>query len=498
MPQENVLTELEPILAPNRKSNDIERNDSDEMNYHDDQLMGPHKDYYLTWQNIDLKVELKQKKQSKEDPGFISKQILKNVSGYAKSGECLAIMGGSGAGKSTMLNILSNRINLASNMKQEGEVKLNNRPFIWDNYKNVTGFVMQRDIFFQEQKVKEVFDFTIDMRSPHLNDNEKQKKEKDMVELLKLQKAENNFIGGIFIKGISGGEKRRLNLGAELLSDPKILFLDEPTSGLDSYTSFIIVENLKKLARMRNMIIIYTIHQPSMEIAHLFDNLLILNKGAVMYFGKNSDAIDYYTELGFPTPETKNPVEFFIELSAKGGDEVESLFAERFDKQIRPTVDEIISSAPNDSLERHVKHASFLKQFSALSKRSFKNFMRNPMTLSTRLMQSIILGTIFCLMYGGLEDVNPQTPVTIYNRIGAFFFLSINIFVSYFQQTLLVCKLKSPNRTRDFYQRIWFRVIRYHPLCPIQIVSGVATHRPLPRLVHRHNVLYLRIQPRCR
>ena len=81
-----------------------------------------------------------------------------------------------------------------------------------------------------------------------------------MIKILKLSRAEHNRIGNSERKGISGGEKRRLNIGFELLSNPKVLFLDEPTSGLDSYTSYIIVKLLRDLARANNMLIIYTIH----------------------------------------------------------------------------------------------------------------------------------------------------------------------------------------------------------------------------------------------
>ena len=262
--------------------------------------------------------------------------------------------------------------------------------------------------------------------------------------MLKLHRAENNYIGGTFIKGISGGEKRRLNLGVELLSDPKILFLDEPTSGLDSYTSFIIIENLRRLARTRNMIIIYTIHQPSMEIASLFDNLLILNKGQVMYFGKFNDAMSYYDRMGYPTPETKNPVEYYIEVSAKGGEEAEELFHDKFEQEVRPAIDEVIANAPSVALDTKVKRASFFRQFNVLCRRSFFNFLRNPMNLQGRIIQTFVLALIFCLMFGGLDDVDPSNSLTIYNRVGAFFFLAINLFIGYFQHTLLVCKLNSP------------------------------------------------------
>ena len=99
-----------------------------------------------------------------------------------------------------------------------------------------------------------------------------------------MERCQSNKVGGDFQKGISGGEKRRLNIGFELLKKPKILFLDEPTSGLDSYTSYIIIKFLKRLAKERNMIIVYTIHQPSVDIGELFDKLMILNKGKIVFY----------------------------------------------------------------------------------------------------------------------------------------------------------------------------------------------------------------------
>lgn len=444
MLQDRHNTETDPIVAPNHKSDAIEKPTTEIEDYRKETTVSSEKEFYMTWENLDLTIDIKHKKKSKDDPGFVSKKLLNNISGYAKSGECLAIMGGSGAGKSTFLNILSDKFIKTRNMKLSGEVKLNNQPFKWEKFRHITGFVMQRDIFFDEMRVKEVFDFTIAMRSPDLNQEAKRKKEKDMIELLKLQKAENNFIGGLLVKGISGGEKRRLNLGAEQLTDPKILFLDEPTSGLDSYTSFIIVENLRKLAASRNMIIIYTIHQPSTEIAQLFSNLLILHKGTVMYFGKKSEALGYYAELGYKAPSRKNPVEYFLEVFIKSGEDTAALFADKFDKMARPAIEQVIKSAPNEMIEVKVKKASFCQQFGALTKRSFNNFVRNPFTLHGRIFQSTMLGFIFSLMYGGLEDLDASVPLSIYNRVGAFFFLSGSVFVGYFQQTMIVCKLKSP------------------------------------------------------
>lgn len=146
---------------------------------------------------------------------------------------------------------------------------------------------------------------------------------KQAIRNLKMERAQTNRVGGEFKKGISGGEKRRLNIGFELLKKPRILFLDEPTSGLDSYTSFIIVKLLQRLAKERNMIIVYTIHQPSFDIGEMFDWLLILNKGKVAFYDKRQRLEDYYEELGFPCPDDVNPLDHAIDVALTQGSEVD-------------------------------------------------------------------------------------------------------------------------------------------------------------------------------
>ena len=134
-------------------------NDSERIpiEQHDD------KEFYLTWENIDLSVDIKSYGPCAKKKG--TKNILRNVSGYAKSGQCLAIMGGSGAGKSTLLNIISGRFEKSKNMKYEGKVMLNGHEMNWDEYKHITGFVMQRDIFMEELSVREIFDFVKELSS---------------------------------------------------------------------------------------------------------------------------------------------------------------------------------------------------------------------------------------------------------------------------------------------------------------------------------------------
>lgn len=421
-----------------RIQNDDQNNSNDKL-YPDVE----HKErdsFYLTWEQVSLELHKKKERT----------YLLNNVSGFAKSGECLAIMGGSGAGKSTLLNILANRMGSTKELKVNADVRLNKEELNWDHFRNIIGFVMQRDIFFENMRVNEIFRFTVELSNPNLPEKEKQEKIKSMIEELKIERAENSFVGGMFTKGISGGEKRRLNIGAELLTNPKILFLDEPTSGLDSYTAFLIITLLKKIAREKNIIVIYTIHQPTHDIFQLFDNLCILRKGETMYFGEAQKATGYFSELGYEPPSKRLPIDYFIDLSIKGNDEMIEQFNNSYKQTSLPFIQETIENVPNKKLDTHVKKAGFCREFNLLSRRAFKQVIRNPMTFKIRIAQTIFLTVLFCLMYGQIEKINPTDPNTILDRVGALFFLSVNQFMMYYSIATMLCRLNSSGGKRDF------------------------------------------------
>jgi ABC-type multidrug transport system ATPase subunit len=113
---------------------------------------------------------------------------------------------------------------------------------------------------------------------------------------MKLESARNTIVGGVIKKGISGGEKKRVNIGFELISNPQVLFLDEPTSGLDSYTSWLIITLLQKLAQRDMKTIIYTIHQPNSEIFQMFDVLMLLMNGKIIFHGNPLESIKYLND----------------------------------------------------------------------------------------------------------------------------------------------------------------------------------------------------------
>lgn len=121
----------------------------------------------------------------------------------------------------------------------------------------------------------------------------------ELIHELKLSKCQNTRIGGPLVKGVSGGERKRTSIGVELITDPSLIFLDEPTTGLDSFTATSVMETLGDLARKDGRTVISTIHQPNSDIFEMFDRLMLLARGKIIYFNKASLAVDYFAGIGF-------------------------------------------------------------------------------------------------------------------------------------------------------------------------------------------------------
>jgi ATP-binding cassette, subfamily G (WHITE), eye pigment precursor transporter len=247
-------------------------------------------------------------------------------------------MGASGAGKTTLLNALTFR-NIGK-LKITGDVKINGR-YIQDpaQLSAISGYVQQDDIFIGTLKVKEHLKFQAMLRlgkktstamkerrvEEVMNDVSilKMLKQKKLnlihFKLIKLnlKKCEDTLIGlpAMGIKGISGGERRRLGFASEIITNPSLLFCDEPTSGLDSYMAMSIVESMKNLAS-RGKTIICTIHQPSSEIFDTFDRLFLMAEGRLAYTGSLTNALHFFTSQGHTCPPNYNPAEYYIKTLA--------------------------------------------------------------------------------------------------------------------------------------------------------------------------------------
>lgn len=262
----------------------------------------------LEWK--DVVMETRTDKKSKVPP----KTILNHINGRVRSGEALAIIGSSGAGKTTLLNLISKKIE-SKNLKFSGEILLNGHDIDVDKFNSIVAYVMQDDILEAVMTPLEILLFTAKLKL-HLPPQEIEKKVLQMLNDLNLYKCKDTKVGSTLIRGVSGGERKRVSIGVELISDPRIIFLDEPTTGLDSYNAYEVIILLRQLAASGRMII-FTIHQPASEIFQLLDKLCILALGKTVYFGPSMNSYDQFEKVELPCPPKYNPFEHYMELTTQ-------------------------------------------------------------------------------------------------------------------------------------------------------------------------------------
>ncbi|XP_065649410.1 uncharacterized protein LOC100206794 isoform X5 [Hydra vulgaris] len=241
------------------------------------------------------------------------KNILHNVSGEILPGEVLAIMGPSGAGKSTLLNLLVGR-KTKGIFLNNGSIEINGKSAS-KLLRRKIGYVMQEDIFFGHLTVRQSLEFIGKIRLPEdMKWSQKKALVDIVIENLGLSKCENTEMGGgLFARGCSGGEKKRCSIGVELISNPACIVMDEPTTGLDSSSALSLINTLKVLAKQQNRAICMTIHQPSSQVFHMFDKLLLLCNGKVAFYGKTSEVLLFFESIGMPSHLNWNPADFLME-----------------------------------------------------------------------------------------------------------------------------------------------------------------------------------------
>lgn len=240
-------------------------------------------------------------------------QVLNNVSGKIEPGECLAIMGGSGAGKTTLLDILAGK---NKGGEVYGSIYVNGNILNPDDYKKIVGFVDQEDHLIPTLTVYETVLNSALLRLPrNMTLRQKESRVIEVLNELRILSIKDRVIGSNFKRGISGGEKRRVSIACEMVTSPSILFLDEPTSGLDSYNARNVVECLVKLSRDFNRTIVFTIHQPRSNIVSLFDKLILLSEGDLIYSGDMIKCNDFFAKYGYQCPLGYNIADYLIDIT---------------------------------------------------------------------------------------------------------------------------------------------------------------------------------------
>jgi len=250
----------------------------------------------ISWSGLNYGVDLVDRETKK--PFF--KHILHDVFGYAEPGKVIALMGATGAGKSTLMDVLADYKTIG---KQWGEIKVNGierteESDIYKIFHMVSGYCEQFDSHEGSMTVRQAIEFSAHLRLPtNIPEDEIQDRVDDVLAKLELVPLQDTMIGNDHSGGISPEYRKKVTIGVELVMDPGLLFLDEPTTGLDSASALNVMTCVKGLAD--EMSIVCTIHQPSVEVFAVFDLMMLLKQGGkVCYFGDVEKMGDYFSDVG--------------------------------------------------------------------------------------------------------------------------------------------------------------------------------------------------------
>ncbi|XP_060861010.1 protein white [Metopolophium dirhodum] len=385
------------------------------------------------------------------------KQLLNNVSGSARPGELLALMGSSGAGKTTLLNSLTFRSD--HNVIESGIRSINGIPVNSKLLTAVSAYVQQHDLFIGTLTVREHLIFQAMVRMDrHIPYEKRMARVEDVIQELSLSKCQNTIIGVTGrIKGLSGGEMKRLSFASEVLTDPPLMFCDEPTSGLDSYMAQNVISVLKSMAS-KGKTIICTIHQPSSEVYSMFDKILLLASGRTAFLGTPNDAIEFFKTLGVSCPKNHNPADFFIQLLAivpsqeQCSYETIDTVCEAYEssnyksdmmehqKQLcaasKSTADCSWGSNGLENVSSPYK-ASWTEQFSAVFWRSWLSIKKEPALTKIRLIQTMLVAALISFIFynqhldqDGVMNINGALFMCISNMTFQNVLAVINVFCS--------------------------------------------------------------------
>ncbi|KAJ1401253.1 P-loop containing nucleoside triphosphate hydrolase [Sesbania bispinosa] len=369
------------------------------------------------------------------------KHVLKDVNCTAKPRQILAIVGPSGAGKSSLLEILAGKVS-----PQSGSILVNQEPVDKAQFRKISGYVTQKDTLFPLLTVEETIMFSAKLRL-NLPQQQLCSRVKSLIQELGLSHVARTRVGDERVRGISGGEMRRVSIGVEVVHDPKVLILDEATSGLDSTSALQIVDMLKVMAESKGRTIILSIHQPGFRIVKLLNSILLLANGYVLHHG-TVDLLGVNLRLmGLELPLHVNVVEFAIEsietiqqqqkcqqaqleaplqrlpgrMQQKKGDDQGQSRSGKFTLQQlfqqSKVIDVEIINMGMDFTRDFTN--SRLRETMILTHRFSKNIFRTKELFACRTIQMLIsglvLGTVFCHLKDGVEGAE--------ERVGLFAFI---------------------------------------------------------------------------
>ncbi|KAJ0962755.1 hypothetical protein J5N97_027877 [Dioscorea zingiberensis] len=366
------------------------------------------------------------------------KFLLTNVSGEAKPGRLLVIMGPSGSGKTTLLNVLAGQLAASPRLHLTGHLDVNGKPRSSGNFK--IAYVRQEDLFFSQLTVRETLSLAAELQLPGITSPERRDEYvSKLLFRMGLINCADSIVGDAKIRGISGGEKKRLSLACELIASPSVIFADEPTTGLDAFQAERVMETLRQLAQEGHTVIC-SIHQPRGSVYSKFDDIVLLSEGSVVYEGPaKEEPLSYFSKFGYQCPDHVNPAEFLADLISVDYSSAESVHLSR--KRIDDLVEAFSKSAPDiqcvsavgewkgSALSKNYARKTIVKrkggwwrQFWLLLKRAWMQASRDGPTNKVRARMSVASAIIFGSVFWRMG----KTQTSIQDRMGLLQVAAIN------------------------------------------------------------------------
>ena len=395
------------------------------------------------------------------------KYILRGVSGSVAPGSLVGIMGESGCGKTTLLQALTRE--LSPSLDTLGSITLN-KVEAGNRLPNSCAYVPQFDDFPPCLTVTEHLYFQALLRLGRAYTAlAKEGKVANILEELNLLKVRHSRIGSKNgARGISGGELKRLSVAQELLVDPSLIILDEPTSGLDTFMSEQLVSTLKHLT-LKGRSVLCTIHQPSADTFDLFDRVVLMRKGLVVYEGKPEEGVESFTRAGAagPIEGNMNPADYLLHALATESDPVLEVLS-------RVRNDETPAAIPVSGVEYIMLQQSRAKarlysvwqEISVLSRREGMNYKRKKSQFKTKLTELAVVPVLLGVLYWQLDD----TFQYVQSKLGLMFLM-----LFYWNYSCYISVMPVELQDRGAYKR----EIRSSMYCPTSwIVSKSLVRLP--------------------
>ncbi|XP_064540501.1 ATP-binding cassette subfamily G member 4 isoform X1 [Drosophila montana] len=398
--------------------------------------------------------KLKGPKQSKS-------QILNETCGAFQAGRLTAILGPSGAGKSSLLNVLAGfKVSGVT-----GQFLINGQPRDLLAFRKMSSYIAQNFVMLSLLTVQETLRVSADLKLPTGTSTlQKQQILDDIIEVLNLHSCRHTLV-----RDISGGEHKRLSIGIELITNPPIMFFDEPTSGLDSVASYQVMCYLQKLAH-NGRIVVCVVHQPSSRLMQLFDDVLVLAHGEMLYAGAQCDMLDSFQAAGFRCPQYYNPGDFVLEVGSESSNQrCETLITQNKSKydilqnfSSAPANEQTAfielseSSTASDAL-RPKEQVGFWYQLSVLMIRHLRAMFRDTIAVQLRVAMHVVVALLLGVVYWQIGN----DAAKVISNVSCMFFIILFVFSGNAMPSILLCLQDAPVFIREYYNG-WYSLKAYY------------------------------------